>query len=65
MMLGLIFTPIRSAFSFSVGTVVGIYIAQNYDVPNVKALASTALSMASNIEQAYRKPKNKDDDDDS
>lgn len=57
-MMGLI----RSSSSFIIGAVVGVYVAQNYKVPNVKALVSTALSMAGHIEQAYRKPKNKDDD---
>lgn len=56
---------IRSSFSFITGTAFGVYIAQNYNVPNVKTLASMALSMAKSIEHAYRKPtpKNKDNDD--
>ncbi|KAJ1416012.1 Short transmembrane mitochondrial protein 1 [Sesbania bispinosa] len=55
---------IRSSFSFILGTAVGVYIAQNYKVPNVKTLASTALSMANHIEHTYRKPSpnNKDDE---
>ncbi|XP_058778208.1 uncharacterized protein LOC131652379 [Vicia villosa] len=56
---------IRSSLSFITGTAFGVYIAQNYKVPNVKTLASMALSMASQIEQAYRKPKPKNRDDDS
>lgn len=52
---------IRSSFSFFAGTALGVYIAQNYNVPNVNTVASTALSIASHIEQAYRKPKNKQD----
>ncbi|XP_038999297.1 uncharacterized protein LOC120124790 [Hibiscus syriacus] len=53
---------IRSSFSFIVGTVCGIYVAQNYNVPNIKKLADTALFMAKHAEEKYRKPKNRDDD---
>ncbi|AES94251.1 hypothetical protein MtrunA17_Chr5g0399131 [Medicago truncatula] len=57
---------IKSSMSFIAGTGLGVYIAQNYNVPNVKKLASMAVSVASHLEQAYRKPKpesnNKDDD---
>ncbi|XP_058106598.1 uncharacterized protein LOC131249871 [Magnolia sinica] len=54
---------IKSSFSFMAGTLCGIYIAQNYNVPNIKKLASTALFMAKHIEESYRKPKKKGDDD--
>ncbi|KAL5569934.1 hypothetical protein UlMin_026509 [Ulmus minor] len=54
---------IRSGFSFIVGTFTGVYIAQNYDVPNIKKLANTAIFMAKQIEERYRKPKKRDDDD--
>lgn len=54
---------IRSSFSFIMGTVCGVYIAQNYDVPNIKKLTNTGLYMAKHIEEKYRKPKRKDDDD--
>ncbi|EEF51552.1 uncharacterized protein LOC8266071 [Ricinus communis] len=54
---------IRSCFSFISGTVCGVYIAQNYDVPNIKKLASTGLFMAKLLEEKYRKPKSKNDDD--
>ncbi|XP_050224325.1 uncharacterized protein LOC126674018 [Mercurialis annua] len=53
---------IKSSFSFIAGTVCGIYIAQNYDVPNIKKLASTGLFMAKLMEEKYRKPKSKDGD---
>ncbi|KAK2653543.1 hypothetical protein Ddye_013399 [Dipteronia dyeriana] len=52
---------IRSSFSFILGTVCGIYIAQNYDVPNIKKVAHTALFTAKVIEEKYRKPKKRDD----
>ncbi|PON87887.1 hypothetical protein TorRG33x02_162660 [Trema orientale] len=54
---------IKSSFSFIAGTCCGIYIAQNYNVPNIKKLADTALFMAKHLEEKYRKPKKRDDDD--
>ncbi|KAL1293587.1 uncharacterized protein LOC107619313 [Arachis ipaensis] len=54
---------IRSCFSFIAGTVCGIYVAQNYKVPNVAKLADTALFMAKVVEETYRKPSKKGDDD--
>lgn len=53
---------IRSSFSFLLGTACGIYIAQNYNVPNIKKLSQTAIFTAKLIEEKYRKPKNKDDE---
>ncbi|XWS51600.1 hypothetical protein CRYUN_Cryun12cG0190800 [Craigia yunnanensis] len=53
---------IKSSFSFIVGTVCGIYIAQNYSVPNIKKLVDTAFFTAKHVEEKYRKPKNRDDD---
>ncbi|XP_068651393.1 uncharacterized protein [Aristolochia californica] len=53
---------IRSSFSFLLGTVCGVYVAQNYNVPNIKKLANTGLLMAKHVEETYRKPKNKDED---
>ncbi|QCE08820.1 uncharacterized protein LOC114183684 [Vigna unguiculata] len=55
---------IRSCFSFISGTVCGVYLAQNYQVPNITKLADTALFMAKVVEEKYRKPKKWDDDDD-
>ncbi|KAJ0042825.1 hypothetical protein Pint_17218 [Pistacia integerrima] len=54
---------IRSSFSFIVGTVSGIYIAQNYKVPNIKKLANDAILMAKRTEETYRKPKKRDNED--
>ncbi|XP_023518887.1 uncharacterized protein LOC111782272 [Cucurbita pepo subsp. pepo] len=54
---------IRSSFSFIVGTVFGIYVAQNYSVPNIRKLANTGILMAQHIEENYRKPKKREDDD--
>ncbi|CAH8304245.1 unnamed protein product [Eruca vesicaria subsp. sativa] len=53
---------IRSSFTFLTGTVCGIYIAQNYNVPNIKTLGRCAASTAKQLEEKYRKPpKTKDD----
>ncbi|XVF49358.1 hypothetical protein PTKIN_Ptkin04bG0005200 [Pterospermum kingtungense] len=53
---------IRSSFSFILGTVCGIYIAQNYNVPNIRKLGDSAFFMAKHVEEKYRKPKKKDED---
>ncbi|EEF33468.1 uncharacterized protein LOC8265566 [Ricinus communis] len=53
----------RSGFSFIVGTVCGIYVAQNYNVPNIRKLTNTGLVIAKHIEETYRKPKKRDEDD--
>ncbi|KAM0948205.1 putative short transmembrane mitochondrial protein [Dioscorea sansibarensis] len=52
---------IRSSFSFLLGTGCGIYIAQNYNVPNIKKMMETWLDKAKQAEKIHRKPK-KDDD---
>lgn len=48
------------------GAVIGVYVAQNYDVPNVRKLYKTGLEMARHIEENYRKdpskPKKPDQD---
>ncbi|XP_027188685.1 uncharacterized protein [Cicer arietinum] len=54
---------IRGCFSFIAGTVCGVYVAQNYKVPNIAKLADTVLFMAKVTEETYRKPKKKDDED--
>lgn len=55
---------IKSSFSFIAGTVCGVYVAQNYNVPNVQKLANTALFMAKLLEEKYRKSKKSNSDDD-
>uniref|UniRef100_A0A7N0TZL6 Uncharacterized protein n=1 Tax=Kalanchoe fedtschenkoi TaxID=63787 RepID=A0A7N0TZL6_KALFE len=54
---------IKSSFSFLVGTGLGIYLAQNYNVPNIKKLTNTGMLIAKHLEENYRKPKKKDEDD--
>ncbi|KAM7491237.1 hypothetical protein LguiA_034158 [Lonicera macranthoides] len=53
---------IKSSFSFMVGTFFGVYIAQNYNVPNINKLYKSGLLIAKQMEQNYRKPKKRDDD---
>ncbi|EAY85371.1 hypothetical protein OsI_06750 [Oryza sativa Indica Group] len=51
----------KGSFTFMVGMGCGVYVAQNYNVPNIKKLFNTYVFMAKHIEETYRKPK-KDDD---
>ncbi|KAL5072352.1 hypothetical protein RYX36_011336 [Vicia faba] len=50
---------IRRFFTFIAGNVVGIYVAQNYQVPNIKKEADTFLLTAKEFEEKYRKPNKK------
>ncbi|XP_019100456.1 PREDICTED: uncharacterized protein LOC109132707 [Camelina sativa] len=51
---------IKSCFSFMVGSAFGVYLAQNYNVPNIRKLTNTGIVVAKHVEENYRKPK-KDD----
>lgn len=53
---------IKSSFTFLAGTGLGLYLAQNYNVPNIKKLARTVKCIVIAAEQTYRKPETKDDD---
>lgn len=44
------------------GTITGIYVSQNYNVPNIKKLMDTGVAMAKDVEERYRKPKKNQDD---
>lgn len=46
---------IPSTFSFSLGVAVGIYVAQNYNIPNVSTLLKKGVKVAGSIERAARK----------
>ncbi|KAG7542629.1 Short transmembrane mitochondrial protein 1 [Arabidopsis thaliana x Arabidopsis arenosa] len=46
---------------FTMGTAYGVYVAQNYNVPNIKKLTNTGLVIAKHIEENYGKPNNKGD----
>ncbi|KQK07795.1 hypothetical protein BRADI_2g37675v3 [Brachypodium distachyon] len=47
---------IQSTFSLLVGTGCGIYIAQNYEVPNMKKLIWGLVGKAKEVEDSYKKP---------
>ncbi|XP_024391989.1 uncharacterized protein [Physcomitrium patens] len=49
---------IKSTFHFAGGALVGIYVAQNYNVPQVTGLVNTGLAIAKHFEEQYRKPSN-------
>lgn len=53
---------IRGSFSFIAGTIFGIYVAQNYAIPNIKKTADEFLFRAKEVEEKYRKPKKPGDD---
>lgn len=46
---------IRGKFSLIAGTVCGIYIAQNYEIPNIKKVIYSFLFKAKEVEEKYRK----------
>lgn len=47
---------IQSTFSLLVGAAGGIYIAQNYDVPNIKNYMQGLMGKAKELDDAYKKP---------
>jgi len=51
----------RMSFSFSLGAFAGVYVAQNYTIPNLKTFVTTGLIVAKQLETQYRKPP-KDED---
>ncbi|XP_059276006.1 uncharacterized protein LOC132030401 [Lycium ferocissimum] len=53
----------KSTFSFVFGTGFGVYLAQNYNVPNIQKLVDTGLVIAKHFEENYRKPKKRDNED--
>nr|XP_024375216.1 uncharacterized protein LOC112282155 isoform X1 [Physcomitrium patens] len=52
----------RTSFSFSLGAFTGVYIAQNYTIPNLKTFITTGLIVAKQLETQYRKPSKGEDD---
>lgn len=50
----------RTSFTLMFGMGCGVYVAQNYDIPNVKKLFNTYMFLAKHIEETYRKPKRDD-----
>jgi hypothetical protein len=53
---------ITGSFKFLLGMGCGVYVAQNYNVPNVKRLFNTYVFVAKHLEETYRKPKPDKDD---
>jgi hypothetical protein len=51
---------IRSSFSFTLGALLGAYVAQNYAIPNVQTLITTGVVVVKQLETQYRKPKDDD-----
>ena len=41
--------------SLAVGIGIGIYIAQNYNIPDIKILVARGMQLATNLEKAARK----------
>jgi len=58
----LIMGIIKSSLKFVIVAALGVYVAQNYNVPDIKALASTAFSEANQAEHRFRKNSNEEDD---
>ncbi|MCI93063.1 hypothetical protein A2U01_0114361, partial [Trifolium medium] len=56
---------IRRFFAFISGNLVGIYVAQNYEVPNIKKEANNFLFQLKEIEEKYRKHNKKSGNDDN
>ncbi|KAM6584034.1 hypothetical protein CsatB_011036 [Cannabis sativa] len=54
---------IRFSFSFVFGTFCGAYVAQNYNVPNIRNMAKSGIFMAKHVEEVYRKPEAKNEGD--
>ncbi|MCO5576647.1 hypothetical protein L7F22_030462 [Adiantum nelumboides] len=52
----------RGAWAFCAGGVYGVYIAQNYNVPDVGKLFRTAMLIARIYEENYRKKPPREDD---
>ncbi|XP_034217375.1 uncharacterized protein LOC117628941 [Prunus dulcis] len=50
-----------SSFSFILGSVFDIYVAQNYNIPNIQKLSTTSLLITKHIEETYWKLKKRDD----
>ncbi|KAK9757826.1 hypothetical protein RND81_01G188600 [Saponaria officinalis] len=49
---------IKAGLIFAIGAVWGIYIAQNYSVPDVKGRVDEYFSKGKHIEETYRKSNN-------
>ncbi|KAK7823960.1 hypothetical protein CFP56_034977 [Quercus suber] len=45
-----------------VGTLWGVYMCQNYNIPDIRRFADSDLVLAKQIEETYPKPKSEDKD---
>lgn len=45
---------IKNCFSFVAGTVAGVYVAQNYKLPNIADQADNVFKMVKDVHQRYR-----------
>ena len=57
---------VGNVFSFGMGTIFGVYLAQTYTLPPLKMLYEQGLEMGKALEKAYKKkeltpPKAKED----
>ncbi|PIA35697.1 hypothetical protein AQUCO_03500211v1 [Aquilegia coerulea] len=46
---------IGGCFTLVVGTIGGVYLAQNYNLPNIKNLTETGLFLVKQFEQGIKK----------
>lgn len=46
---------IPSTFSFSLGMALGVYVAQNYNIPDIRNLVKQGVKVAGSFERASRK----------
>ncbi|CAL0322552.1 unnamed protein product [Lupinus luteus] len=46
----------RFSLSVCLGAAIGIYVAQNYNAPNMREFVHSYTLKAKNIEEIYRKP---------
>ncbi|XP_047053266.1 uncharacterized protein LOC124668269 [Lolium rigidum] len=51
----------KGSFTFILGMGCGVYVAQNYSVPDVKKLYNTYSFVAQYLEKTYRKPEKEED----
>ncbi|PIN06483.1 hypothetical protein CDL12_20963 [Handroanthus impetiginosus] len=55
----------RSAFALMLGAIGGAYVAQNYDIPNIRNLIKRSFLEGKVLEETYRKPKSNNSADDN
>ena len=43
-------------FNFSIGVVIGLYIGQNYKIPDIKRWSNETVEIVKKLEKTIRKP---------